>query len=101
MDVIKVIHEQDRVVVHLFGRLDTAASMEAEKKMSEIAEVGNLPVVMDCRELQYISSSGLRLFLMMLKKGKANRQKFSVSNVSPTIKEIFKITGFLNILNIE
>lgn len=101
MDVIKVIHEQDRIVVHLFGRLDTASSMEAEKKISEIAEVEKFPVVMDCKELQYISSSGLRLFLMMLKKGKANKQPFIVSNVSPTIKEIFKITGFLNILNFE
>jgi anti-sigma B factor antagonist len=101
MDVIKVIHEQDRIVVHLFGRLDTASSMEAEKKISEIAEVEKFPVVMDCKELQYISSSGLRLFLMMLKKGKVNKQPFTVSNVSPTIKEIFKITGFLNILKIE
>ena len=83
----------------LVGRLDTSTAPELAAVVDEIAsDVKNL--VIDLGELEYISSAGLRVILTAQKK--MNKQgEMLVKNANEVIMEIFEITGFLDILNIE
>ena len=86
-------------VVKLEGRLDTttAPQLEAELK-SDLPGVTNL--VMDFEKLEYISSAGLRVLLSAQKI--MNKQgEMKLIHVSDVINEIFEVTGFSDILNIE
>ena len=85
--------------VALEGRLDTttAPQLEAELK-SDLPGVTNL--IMDFEKLEYISSAGLRVLLSAQKI--MNKQgEMKLIHVSDVINEIFEVTGFSDILNIE
>lgn len=87
-------------VVKIVGRLDTMTATVLEKEVSPLL-VSGAEVVFDCSELSYISSSGLRVVLMVHKKLMATGGTLTIKNVAPVIKSVFDITGFSNILRFE
>ena len=83
------------------GRLDTLSSSQFEQEMQPLLENADKKIVLDCANLEYISSSGLRLFLVLLKASKAKGGKMVVKHINNELKEIFTITGFFNLFTIE
>lgn len=81
------------------GRLDTATAPELEEALKgELEEVSAL--ILDLEALEYLSSAGLRVLLVIQKK--MNQQgTMVVRNVNEMIMEIFDVTGFCKILTIE
>lgn len=87
------------VVIFLNDRLDTTSVMANESVILDIVENNN-NVVFDCKNLHYCSSAGLRLLLQAQKK-MSGRGIMKVINVSDAVYEIFAVTGFTDILNIQ
>lgn len=87
-------------VVQIEGRLDTTNYGELEHHLSTLTDNNELMVLLDLEKLEYISSSGLRILLMFLKKIKAADGRFMLCGLSPDIREIFEISGFINIFEI-
>ncbi len=85
--------------VVLSGCLDTTTAPELEKQLKD--SMGGVEVLaIDMESLEYISSAGLRVLLSAQKV--MNRQgSMTVTHVNETIMEIFEVTGFSDILNIE
>ena len=54
----------------------------------------------DCTDMEYTSSQGLRMFLMLQKNVSARGAKLVLRNMKPHVKEVFDITGFSHIINI-
>ena len=81
--------EDNEFVMYLEGRLDTAASSQAEKDLRALYDCEGHDVVLDCTDLEYISSSGLRLFLNVLKNAHAKG-----SSVNDDIRSVLEMTGF-------
>ena len=96
MDIIKNANGEALEVV-LKGRLDTTTAPELEAAL-ELDGITDL--VLDFEGLEYISSAGLRVILAAQKKMSA-QGKMVIKNVNDTIKEVFEITGFIDILTIE
>ena len=94
MDINKVA-DNGKLTVAISGRLDTTTAPELEK---ELDFTGITSVEFDLADLEYVSSAGLRVILMVQKNMKGN---FVLKNVKPEIMEIFEITGFADILTIE
>jgi anti-sigma B factor antagonist len=96
---IKKIIEGEKMTIKLSGRLDTVTSPELENEVgSDLDSVKDL--VWDLGDLEYISSSGLRILLSVQKR--MNKQgSMKVVNANETIMDIFDITGFTSILTIE
>ena len=94
MDINKKV-EGGKMTIQLSGRLDTTTAPELEKVLDF---TGINSVLFDIEDLQYVSSAGLRVILMVQKNMKGN---FTIKIVKPEIMEIFEITGFVDILNIE
>ncbi|CCY37595.1 stage II sporulation protein [Alistipes sp. CAG:831] len=92
--------ENGKTQARVTGRLDTINSDEFEKKMAPLLEGGNPDIELDCSELEYISSSGLRLFLTLQKSVNARGGKLVIKNMNNQIKEIFNMTGFSRIMTI-
>jgi anti-anti-sigma factor len=87
-------------VVSIAGRLDTSNFGELEKKLLGLMDKGEKEIVVNCAELVYVSSSGLRVLLMILKKIAAVGGKFYLCNLQDNIREIFEISGFTTIFKI-
>ena len=81
------------------GRLDTLAAPEFEEKVMDSIE-GISDLVFDLSELEYVASSGLRVFLKA-KKAMDEQGTMVIRNVSEPIHDILEVTGFTNMLNIE
>ncbi len=98
MNILKT-QEENKLTVALQGRLDTATAPQLEGEI-RTAVNGITELIFDLGELSYISSAGLRVLLSAQKV--MNRQgSMRVRNVAPQIMDIFEITGFEDILNIE
>ena len=96
MNITKKINGED-LIVSINGRLDTSTAAEFEAFMNENLTSAN-KIVLDCKELAYISSAGLRVLLSMQKKLK---DSMKLINVGELIMEVFDMTGFSDILTIE
>ena len=92
------IQEQDgQLVAILEGRLDTAVSEEVEEQLSPLHKCKDKDIVIDCTNLTYISSSGLRLLLDILKNAQAHGHHVYMKDISNTIREAFTLTGFIGL----
>ena len=98
MDIIKN-SEGSKLTVALVGRLDTTTSPQLEAELRQSVD-GLTELVLDLKDLDYISSAGLRVLLSAQKV--MNKQgQMIIRNVKPEIMDIFDVTGFVDILNIE
>ena len=92
------IEEQDGYKVAILdGRLDTPASPEAEKALSPLQKCNDKDIILDCTNLSYIASSGLRIFLDILKNSQAHDHHVYIKNINKNIKEAFVLTGFIDL----
>lgn len=87
-------------IVEVKGRLDTTNYNNLETELNKIIEKGKHNILVDCTNLVYVSSSGLRVFLVALKTLNKLNGKFLMSNLQDNIKEIFEISGFISIFKV-
>ncbi|MCP3941991.1 MAG: STAS domain-containing protein [Desulfobacteraceae bacterium] len=97
MEIGKLV-EEGRCVVGLKGRLDAVTAPELELSLGKIIEEGNLNIVLDLTNLEYVSSAGLRIFLVATKKVKALKGELCLAGLSGNIKEVIEISGFPSIM---
>ncbi len=91
--------EDSKLTVALEGRLDTVTAPQLEGDLRSSVN-GISELVFDLSGMDYISSAGLRVLLSAQKV--MNKQgSMLIRNVSPDVMEIFEVTGFIDILNIE
>ncbi len=96
---IQKTQEGTQLTVALDGRLDTTTAPQLEGELRS-SVTGITDLIFDLKNLMYVSSAGLRVLLSAQKV--MNRQgNMVIRNVSPEIMEIFDVTGFVDILNIE
>ena len=96
MNIIKTV-EEGVIVVRLEGRLDSASAPQLDSMMKEIDGSGN--IVFDLSKLEYVSSAGLRVFLSVQKRVRAEGSMKIINSVQD-VMEIFEVTGFVDILDI-
>ena len=96
---IKTKLENGKLIIFPEGRIDTTNAMEIEKEMFGLAyEHENTPIEVDAEKLEYISSSGLRVFMKLLRMKK---DKIIIRNVSSDVYNIFEVTGFTELFHIR
>lgn len=92
--------QEKMLILKLSGRLETSTAPKlqevVEKELEEVTELR-----LDMKKLEYVSSAGLRVLLAASKKMKAKNAVMTVYNVNEEVMEVFKITGFNEILSIQ
>jgi anti-sigma B factor antagonist len=98
MDIIKNL-DNEKLTIALKGRLDTTTAPSLERELKSGLN-GVSELIFDLSDLAYISSAGLRVLLSAQKV--MNKQgKMAVQHANTDIMDIFEVTGFVDILNIE
>ncbi|MCR5851779.1 MAG: STAS domain-containing protein [Bacteroidaceae bacterium] len=93
----KIKEENNDLVMYFEGRLDTAAAPEVEKAAAPLMDPEGHNIILDCTQMQYISSSGLRIFLSILKNAKPKGSHVYIRGISDEIRSVFAMTGFTNL----
>lgn len=92
---------EDKFLVTLDGELDTAAAEDVEKTLQPLYSANGQDVIIDCTNLEYIASSGLRILISILKGAIAGGSKVVLKGLNDDIKDVFKLTGFISLFEIE
>ena len=94
------INHGENLVISLNGRLDTTTSVQLDKQFKDINITESL-VILDFKDLEYISSAGLRVLLTIKKKLDSVEKSLEIHNINPVVKEVFSVTGFKNVLTVK
>lgn len=98
---IDIINEQTTQVIALSGMLDSSSAPEFQAAADKVLETAEPKVVLDLSNLTYTSSQGLRIILTLQKSVVAKGGELVIKNVQAAVKEVFDMTGFSSILNIQ
>ena len=96
---IEIKKNADELVLEITGRVDTITAPALDKTIYENLE-GVKKLILDLKSLEYISSAGLRVLLGAQKK-MSQIGSMKIKNVCELVMEVFEMTGFADILNIE
>ncbi|MBE6340537.1 MAG: STAS domain-containing protein [Bacteroidales bacterium] len=96
---ISTTNNNGQVTLHIGGRLDTSVAAQTASEIdNQLKECGSIrELTCDASELEYISSSGLRVLLALAKRN----PKFSIKEVQPDVYQIFEMTGFTKIMSVK
>ena len=96
------ITEQDgRMLAKLEGRIGMAETPDFEQALQPLLIGENPNIEMDCAELSYISSSGLRLLFTLQKSVNERKGQLVLTNMQEGVKRVFTMTGFSKIINVQ
>lgn len=97
---VTINNEGSKTAVILEGRLDTTNADQFQKDIAPLMEGPDPDIEFDCENMEYTSSQGLRMFLMLQKSVTGRGGKMVMKNMKPQVKEVFDITGFSHIISI-
>jgi anti-anti-sigma factor len=97
---IQTRKEKNVLVVVVKGRMDAVTAPTFEETLQDLIATGENGFLIDLSELQYISSAGLRSFLVLAKKLKPQGGDLLFSGLQGPVDEVFKISGFYSIFKI-
>jgi len=99
MDIVKN-YDGKELTMKVGDRIDTVTAPDFEKEIMD--EMGNFDsLIFDFENLEYISSAGLRVLILVQKKLKPDGIPFVIKNVNDSIREILRMAGFDKILDIQ
>lgn len=98
---ITINEQEGKLVAVLEGDLDNVASTQAERNLAPVFDCTDKDVVIDCADLNYISSSGLRILLNIYKHTRTNGHNAILKGLKDDVKEVFQISGFLQLFITE
>lgn len=87
-------------ILRMKGRLDAISSPGAEKKVLEIINSGEHYILLDFKEVDYLSSAGMRMLLSTTKRLKGLTGKLVICSVNITVMDVLKMSGFDHVLDL-
>ena len=87
-------------MVMLRGELDTMATSQMSEELNRVTDLTDHKLVIDCKDLEYISSSGLRFFMQLKRNSEQRGGSIELRNLNEDVQEIFRLSGFHHIFNI-
>jgi len=97
---VGLVKEGGAMVFSLRGRLDAVTSPEVEEMTRDWLAAGETKMVGDLSELEYISSAGLRVLLMLVKSVRASGGDLCLFGLQPNVREVFALAGFTRIITL-
>lgn len=97
----EIVENGIQVIAKFSGRLDTPAAVQTAEDVKPLLSAENKEIILDCTALEYISSSGLRIFLSIRKEAAAHGSKVIVRNINDDIRQVFMMTGFVSLFEIQ
>jgi anti-sigma B factor antagonist len=97
---IKIEKHENEVVVLLNGELDTVATTNMSDELNRVTDLASQNIIIDCKDLEYVSSSGLRFFMQLKKNSEQSGGSVTIRNLNEDVEDIFRLSGFHHIFNI-
>ncbi|EAY29740.1 STAS domain-containing protein [Microscilla marina] len=97
---IKTINEEQFHIIEIYGDVDASSSITLDKSIEEAITNGKKNILVDCANLNYISSAGLGVFMSHIEEFKEKEIFFTLFGLSSKVKNVFEILGLDQLLQI-
>lgn len=101
MITIKIEENAQETRVKIGGELDIVATTNQVDELNQVLALADKALEMDCSELEYISSAGLRFFMQLKRESNAKGGSVRITHLNEDVADIFRMSGFNNIFEIE
>ncbi len=98
---IEFEQKETHTLVNVVGKLDSVTSTDAEAKLKEIFGLDNKTIIINFENLDYISSAGLRVLLILEKKAKTSNIKMVFCGFKSKVLDVFLVSGFDKLFEIK
>lgn len=96
------IEDKDGIITIVFeGRMDTIASPEVQEAIQPVFSSKSQEVYIDCSNLEYVSSSGLRIFFSLAIDTQSSGKRIVITGWNEYVKNLFEMTGFTELFEFE
>lgn len=92
--------KDDVNIISINGRLDASTANSLEESLEPFNQQQKIKLVVNCEQLEYISSAGLRVLLACAKQFQKNHSRISLTTLNANVKQVFEISGFTSIFHI-
>ena len=92
--------EEEFITLTIDGELDASSCLVLDESIQQVVSENEKKILVDCKQLSYISSAGLGVFMSYLQEFAANDIRMVLFNLNPQVKEVFRILGLDNLLKI-
>lgn len=99
--MLEVKKEDGKTIVKTGSRVDTANAAQFEQDLLPLLNEGGMKLVLDCDDLTYMASSGLRVIQKAMRSLVPIKGEISMINVNPAIYKVLDMTGFLQFMKVE
>ncbi|MBR4519857.1 MAG: STAS domain-containing protein [Paludibacteraceae bacterium] len=97
---ITIQKTEQQTMIRIIGELDTIATTEQADELQKILDNARENMLVDCSEMEYISSAGLRFFMQLKRESEAQGGTVRLTNMNEDVADIFRMSGFNNIFEI-
>ena len=97
----QILKLEDKTIIRTDSRIDTTNAAQFEQDIQPVLSGAGLNVEMDCSELTYMSSSGLRIIQNAMRAIMVNKGHFKMTNVRPEVYKVLAMTGFTKFMKVE
>ena len=87
--------------VKMSGELDIVATTNQVDELNKVLALADQALEVDCSEMEYVSSAGLRFFMQLKRESEAKGGSIRLAHLNEDVADIFRMSGFQNIFNIE
>lgn len=99
--MLKMKEVQDDIVIYLKGRLDVHASGDIEKELTKLIDKNpDKNVVINLQDVEYMSSSGLRVLVATMRMLKTNGKALKLCHLNAAVKKIFEVVELMDMFDI-
>ena len=91
--------QNDVIIISINGRMDGASAQELEDELSSRIRDGSVRILLDCNEMNYIGSAGMRVFLLAARRCKQAGGLLSIAALQPSCKSVVEMGGFHTIID--
>ena len=100
MEIRSEKQELNSVVLFLSGQLDTNSASRLELELKPLVKSAT-DIILDFKDISYISSSGLHVLLQAHKQMSRKKRKLVIRNIGESVRDVFEMTGFINLITLE
>ena len=98
---INIIPNDQETRVCLIGELDTTVTTTQVEDLNQVLAIADKALEIDCEELEYISSAGLRFFMQLKRESESKGGSIRITHLNEDVSDIFRMSGFHNLFTIE
>lgn len=96
------VEDKDGVITVVFeGQMDTKSTPQVEEDLKPLFDSDSLEIVIDCTNLEYVASSGLRVFLSIAIDSQSKGKHVTIKGMNSFVSNLFEMSGFTDLFDFE